>query len=147
MDVSFIYDPDNILDVKKKQMQEDYLMILENCPKLEVIVFNNIPSVLVTQFMCLKLNIKKITMSDMSINGDIFRGVDENALGEIKELSFIACKGTEQEEDTQILRIGKFKNLRKIEFLNSAGLDVNELFEKIPQKENLKEKLNRNWRR
>ena len=25
LDVSFIYDPDNILDVKKKQMQEDYL--------------------------------------------------------------------------------------------------------------------------
>ena len=25
IDVSFIYDPDNILDVKKKQMQEDYL--------------------------------------------------------------------------------------------------------------------------
>ena len=25
LDVSFIYDPDNILDIKKKQMQEDYL--------------------------------------------------------------------------------------------------------------------------
>ena len=25
VDISFIYDPDNILDIKKKQMQEDYL--------------------------------------------------------------------------------------------------------------------------